>query len=181
MMVKASPNSYDSFNWNMERCLDDPDVRHVPFLLPKQAHQTPFRVHKDSNMEMRWRIRQEGESHDKTFLLNERPEFRILTYANASFSMSSGKNRCGFLVCLVNPATGDYSVLQWSSKRQTITTCSTPEWDSGHVRWHHDFHFHVWCGRIFVCGGYSVAQDTDEDKHRHKLETTQEWFNCGQG
>ena len=53
-------------------------------------------------------IRQEGESDDKTISLNERPEFHIHTYADANFSMSGGRSRSGFWVCLVNPATGDY-------------------------------------------------------------------------
>ena len=33
----------------------------------------------------------------------------------------------GFLVCLVVPGTGEYSVLQWSSRRQTITAYSALE------------------------------------------------------
>ena len=41
--------------------------------------------------------------------------------------MSGGRSRSGFLVCLVVPGTGDYSVLQWSSRRETITAFSAPE------------------------------------------------------
>ena len=35
--------------------------------------------------------------------------------------------RLGEMICLVHPETGNYSVLQWSSKRQTITAYSAPE------------------------------------------------------
>ena len=76
---------------------------------------------------MESQIRQEGESDDKTNLLNERPGFHIHTYADASFSVSGGRSRSGFLVFLVKPATGNHSVLQWSSRRQTITAYSAPE------------------------------------------------------
>ena len=76
---------------------------------------------------MESRIRQEGGPDDKKTLLNERPEFHIHTYTDASFSMSDGRSRSGFLVCLVVPETGEYSVLQWSSRRQTITAYSAAE------------------------------------------------------
>ena len=69
------------------------------------------------------RIRQEGESLDGQITCPERPEFQIHTYTDAS----GGRSRSGFLVCLVLPGMGDYSVLQWSSRRQTITTFSAPE------------------------------------------------------
>ena len=53
-----------------------------------------------SGNEMELRIRQGGESDDKQKEAGERPEFHIHTYTDASFSMSGGRSRSGFLVCL---------------------------------------------------------------------------------
>ena len=72
-------------------------------------------------------IRQDGGLDGNEKLLSERPEFHIHAYTDASFSTSGGRSRSGFLVCLVVPETGEYSVLQWSSRRQTITAYSAPE------------------------------------------------------
>ena len=67
----------------------------------------------------------------RKFCSSEKPEFHIHAYTDASFklsfSTSGGRSRSGFLVCLVVPETGEYSVLQWSSRRQTITVYSAPE------------------------------------------------------
>ena len=77
--------------------------------------------------EMEESIRQDGGLDGNERLLSERPEFHIHAYTDASFSTSGGRSRSGFLVCLVVPETGEYSVLQWSSRRQTITAYSAPE------------------------------------------------------
>ena len=72
-------------------------------------------------------IRQGGclDGHERISI--DRPEFHIHAYTDASFATSGGRSRTGFLVCLVHPETGEYSVLQWSSRRQTITAYSAPE------------------------------------------------------
>ena len=57
----------------------------------------------------------------------EIPYFHIHAYTDASFATSQGRSRSGYMVCLVHPGTGKYSVLQWSSRRQTITAYSAPE------------------------------------------------------
>ena len=77
--------------------------------------------------EMEESIRQDGGLDGNERLLSERPEFHIHAYTDASFSTSGGRSRSGFLVCLVVPETGEYAVLQWSSRRQTITAYSAPE------------------------------------------------------
>ena len=65
--------------------------------------------------EMEENIRQDGGLDGSERLLNERPEFHIHAYTDASFATSGGRSRSGFLVCLVVPETGEYSVLQWST------------------------------------------------------------------
>ena len=77
--------------------------------------------------EMGENIRQDGCLDGRERLSIERPEFHIHAYTDASFATSGGRSRSGFLVCLVHPETGEYSVLQWSSRRQTITAYSAPE------------------------------------------------------
>ena len=72
-------------------------------------------------------IRQDGCLDGSERLFIERPEFHIHAYTDASFATSGGRSRSGFLVCLVHHETGEYSVLQWSSRRQTITAYSAPE------------------------------------------------------
>ena len=73
------------------------------------------------------RIRQDGQSREKEQETPERPLFHIHSYTDASFATSQGRSRSGYMVCLVHPETGEYSVLQWSSRRQTITAFSAPE------------------------------------------------------
>ena len=73
------------------------------------------------------RIRQDGQSSGKEQETPETSCFHIHLYADASFATSQGRSRSGYLICLVHPETGKYSVLQWSSRRQTITAHSTPE------------------------------------------------------
>ena len=72
-------------------------------------------------------IRQDGclDGHERISI--DRPEFHIHAYTDASFATSGGRSRSGFLVCMVHPETDEYSVLQWSSRRQTITAYSAPE------------------------------------------------------
>ena len=76
---------------------------------------------------MEERIRQEDGLDGGEFSSSEKPEFHIHAYTDASFATSGGRSRSGFLVCLVVAETGEYSVLQWSSRRQTITAYSAPE------------------------------------------------------
>ena len=73
------------------------------------------------------RICQEGQSAKKEQGTPEIPCFHIHSYTDASFAASQGRSRSGYMVCLVHPGTGEYSVLQWSSRRQTITAYSAPE------------------------------------------------------
>ena len=73
------------------------------------------------------RICQEGQSAKKEQGTPEIPCFHIHSYTDASFATSQGRSRSGYMVCLVHPETGSYSVLQWSSRRQTITAYSAPE------------------------------------------------------
>ena len=73
------------------------------------------------------RICQEGQSTEKEQGTPEIPCFHIHSYTDASFATSQGRSRSGYMVCLVHPETGRYSVLQWSSRRQTITAYSAPE------------------------------------------------------
>ena len=72
-------------------------------------------------------IRQDGCLDGQKRVSIDRPEFHIHAYTDASFATSGGRSRSGFLVCMVHPETGEYSVLQWSSRRQTITAYSAPE------------------------------------------------------
>ena len=73
------------------------------------------------------RIRQDGQSREKVQKTPERPEFQIHSCTDASFATSQGRSRSGFLICSVVPGTGEYSVLQWSWRRQTITAYSAAE------------------------------------------------------
>ena len=73
------------------------------------------------------RICQEGQSTEKEQVTPEIPYFHIHAFTDASFATSQGRSRSGYMVCLVHPGTGNYSVLQWSSRRQTITAYSAPE------------------------------------------------------
>ena len=77
--------------------------------------------------EMEEWIRQEDGLDGREFSSLEKPELHIHAYTDASFATSGGRSRSGFLVCLVVAETGEYSVLQWSSRRQTITAYSAPE------------------------------------------------------
>ena len=79
--------------------------------------------------EMNLLIRQDGQSRGRELETPKRPDFQIHTYADASFwiSTSGERSKSGFLICLVVPGTGEYSVLQWSSRRQTVTAHLTPE------------------------------------------------------
>ena len=70
---------------------------------------------------------QEGQSAKKEQVTPEIPCFHIHAFTDASFATSQGRSRSGYMVCLVHPGTGEYSVLQWSSRRQTITAYSAPE------------------------------------------------------
>ena len=73
------------------------------------------------------RIRQDGQSTDKEQGSPEIPCFHIHSFTDASFATSQGRSRSGYMICLVHPKTGNYSVLQWSSRRQTITAYSAPQ------------------------------------------------------
>ena len=73
------------------------------------------------------RICHEGQSTKKEQVTPEIPCFHIHAFTDASFATSQGRSRSGYMVCLVHPGTGEYSVLQWSSRRQTITAFSAPE------------------------------------------------------
>ena len=114
---KDSSDNRNSFSRIMEVCVDETG--------PSSTVSNEQGVQHGSARESR--IRQEGGSDDKKILLSERPEFHIHTYTDASFSTSGRRSRSGFLVCLVVPETGEYSVLQWSSRRQTIAAFSAAE------------------------------------------------------
>ena len=73
------------------------------------------------------RIRQDGQSTEKELETPEIPCFQIHSFTDASFATSQGRSTSGYMICLVHPETGNYSVLQWSSRRQTITAYSAPE------------------------------------------------------
>ena len=73
------------------------------------------------------RIHQDGQSRREEQETPETPRFHIHSFTDASFATSQGRSRSGYLICLVHPETGKYSVLQWSSRRQTITAFSAPE------------------------------------------------------
>ena len=77
--------------------------------------------------EVALQIRQDGQSKGMEMDSPERPEFQIHTFTDTSFSTSGGRSRSGSLICLVVPGTGEHSVLQWSSRRQTITAYSAPK------------------------------------------------------
>ena len=72
-------------------------------------------------------VRKDGQSREKEQKTPERPHFEIHSYTDASFATSQGRSRSVFLICLVVPGTGEYSVLQRFSRRQTITAYSAPE------------------------------------------------------
>ena len=74
--------------------------------------------------EMTLQIRQDGQSRGMEMDSPKRPDFQIHSLTDASFSTSEGRSKSGFLICLVVPGTGEHSVLQWSSRRQTITAYS---------------------------------------------------------
>ena len=67
--------------------------------------------------EMTLQIRQDGQSRGMEMDSPKRPDFQIHSFTDASFSTSEGRSKSGFLICLV----------EWSSRRQTITAYSAPE------------------------------------------------------
>ena len=73
------------------------------------------------------RILQDGQSGRKEQKTPKRPDFQIHSYTDASFATSQGRSRSGYMICLVHPETGEYSVLQWSSRRQTIEIVAMSE------------------------------------------------------
>ena len=121
-------------------------------------------------MEARWKrvyVKMDGLDGNER-LLSERPEFHIHAYTDASFSTSRGRSRSGFLVCLVVPETGEYSVLQWSSRRQTITAYSAPEAEivamsEGIMTSILTYDAAEFLG-VCVCGCSSIVKDPDEDR-----------------
>ena len=73
------------------------------------------------------RIRQDRQSTRKEQKTPEIPCFHVHSFTDGSFATSQGRSRSGYMICLVHTETGNYSVLQWSSRRQTITAYSAPE------------------------------------------------------
>ena len=51
----------------------------------------------------------------------------VQTYCDASFAPGGGRSRSGILVLLVDQQTNRASLLLWQSRRQTLTSLSTPE------------------------------------------------------
>ena len=104
----------------------------------------------------------------------------ILMPASAT---SGGRSRSGFLVCLVVPETGEYSVLQWSSRRQTITAYSAPEAEivamsEGIMTSILTYDAAEFLGVCVGCS--SVIEDSDVDRQRHWPETIEESVYCCQ-
>ena len=68
-----------------------------------------------------------GSSHGSRMTSRIRQDGQSRPYTDASFATGQGRSRSCILICLDVPGTGECSVLQWSSRRQTITAYSAPE------------------------------------------------------